>query len=138
MFDRYSEDARRVLFFARYAIVERGGDAIEPEHIVLGILRASPHAIIRFVATDDAARVIEDTIIKTLSGPVLPGSHEIRFSTRTIHALERAQTEADDLGNRTIGPEHLLLGVLVKTSGTAAEVLTSVGVKIPAIRGFLQ
>ena len=44
MFERYSESARRALFFARYALTELGGPAIEPEHIVLGVLRARPGA----------------------------------------------------------------------------------------------
>lgn len=40
MFERFTESARRTLFFARFEVSELGGVAIEAEHILLGILRA--------------------------------------------------------------------------------------------------
>ena len=39
MFERYTERARRVLFFARYEASQIGTPSIEPAHILLGILR---------------------------------------------------------------------------------------------------
>ena len=40
MFERYTERARRVLFFARAAVSTFGGTAIETEHLLLGLIRA--------------------------------------------------------------------------------------------------
>jgi hypothetical protein len=48
MFERYNDEARRALFFARMELSELGGNAIEPEHLILGILRADARAILRF------------------------------------------------------------------------------------------
>jgi ATP-dependent Clp protease ATP-binding subunit ClpC len=39
MFERYTERALRVLFFARAAVSERNSTAIQPEHLLLGLLR---------------------------------------------------------------------------------------------------
>ena len=39
MFERYSERARRVLFFARYEASQLGSISIETEHLLLGLLR---------------------------------------------------------------------------------------------------
>ena len=39
MFERYTEDARRVLFYARYEASELGSTSINPEHILLGLIR---------------------------------------------------------------------------------------------------
>src|SRR5262245_44654347 len=39
MFERYTERARRVLFFARYEASQLGSLSIEPEHLLLGLLR---------------------------------------------------------------------------------------------------
>src|SRR5207253_156122 len=39
MFERYTERARRVLFFARYEASQLGSISIETEHLLLGILR---------------------------------------------------------------------------------------------------
>jgi ATP-dependent Clp protease ATP-binding subunit ClpC len=39
MFERYTEQARRVLFFARYEASQLGSISIETEHLLLGLLR---------------------------------------------------------------------------------------------------
>ena len=39
MFERYTEKARRVIFFGRYEASQFGSPYIESEHILLGILR---------------------------------------------------------------------------------------------------
>ena len=39
MFERYTERARRVLFFARYEASQLGSMSIETEHLLLGLLR---------------------------------------------------------------------------------------------------
>ena len=39
MFDRYSEQARRVIFFARYQASEYGSPYIETEHLLLGLIQ---------------------------------------------------------------------------------------------------
>jgi len=41
MFERYTERARRVIFFARYEASQFGSPTIETEHLLLGILRES-------------------------------------------------------------------------------------------------
>ena len=40
MFERYTERARRVLFFARYEASQLGSISIETEHLLLGLIRA--------------------------------------------------------------------------------------------------
>ena len=39
MFERYTDKARRVIFFARYEAVQGGSQAIEPDHLLLGLAR---------------------------------------------------------------------------------------------------
>jgi ATP-dependent Clp protease ATP-binding subunit ClpC len=41
MFERYTEKARRVIFFARYEASQFGSPSIETEHLLLGLLRES-------------------------------------------------------------------------------------------------
>lgn len=122
MFERYTESARSALFFARYETTELGGEEIEPDHLLLGLLRGgssiSEWLFARANLTyDDARREIEarrgvrarhDTSI------------EIPFSSRTRRVLEYAAEEADRLAHTYIGTEHLLLGLL-REEGPAAE-----------------
>jgi ATP-dependent Clp protease ATP-binding subunit ClpC len=39
MFERYTEGARRVIFFARYGASNYGCRVIQTEHLLLGLLR---------------------------------------------------------------------------------------------------
>ncbi len=39
MFERYTERARRVIFFARYEASQLGASSIETEHLLLGLIR---------------------------------------------------------------------------------------------------
>ena len=38
MFERYTERARRVIFFARYEASQLGSSSIETEHLLLGLI----------------------------------------------------------------------------------------------------
>ena len=42
MFERYTEKARRTIFFARYEASQFGSPRIEAEHLLLGLLHESP------------------------------------------------------------------------------------------------
>jgi ATP-dependent Clp protease ATP-binding subunit ClpC len=39
MFERYTEKARRVIFFGRYEASQLGSPFIETEHLLLGLMR---------------------------------------------------------------------------------------------------
>jgi hypothetical protein len=39
MFQRYTEEARRVLFFARYEASQEGSISMETQHLLLGLIR---------------------------------------------------------------------------------------------------
>ena len=48
MFERYTEKARRVIFFSRYEASQFGASQIEAEHILLGLLREDKNLTARF------------------------------------------------------------------------------------------
>ena len=49
MFERYTEMARRVIFFARYEASLFGAPMIEPEHLLLGLSREDKPLFARFL-----------------------------------------------------------------------------------------
>ncbi len=136
MFERFDESARRALFFARYVVADLGGRTIEPEHLVLGIIRESISTIARF-ANAGAVESIRARLA-TRQGEKVSTSVEIPFSRACKEALEQAALESDAAGNVTIGCEHLLLGVLVRTSGEAVTALAAAGVEVDAVRTYLK
>jgi ATP-dependent Clp protease ATP-binding subunit ClpC len=55
MFERYTEKARRVIFFARYEASQFGSPYIETEHLLLGIVREDKALTQRFLRSQVAS-----------------------------------------------------------------------------------
>jgi ATP-dependent Clp protease ATP-binding subunit ClpA len=136
MFERFNEQARRSLFFARVAAGE-GGAPIEPEHLVLGILRAAPGAIMQFVRPNIDIETVREYFGHVHAAVMGEQAYHAPFSDRMKRVLEHAQVEADEAGHRMIRPEHLLLAVMVKGKGDVPRRLHDLGVDVAAIRDHL-
>ena len=124
MFERYTEKARRVIFFARYEASQFGSPYIETEHLLLGLLREDKQLANRFLrshaAVDSIRKQIEGhtTVREKVSTSVdLPLSHECK------RVLAYGAEEAERLNHKHIGTEHLLLGLLREEKCFAAEIL---------------
>jgi ATP-dependent Clp protease ATP-binding subunit ClpC len=134
MFERYTESARRVLFFARYEANELGGTAIETEHLLLGLARV--RGLVSHIFAE--ARITEEELRREIEGraarrPKLSTSVEIPFSRETRRVLQFAAEEADRLKQGYIGPEHLLLGLLLEET-VAASILNTRGLRSDDVR----
>jgi len=136
MFERYTEKARRVIFFARYEASHVGASQIEPEHILLGVIRVDRKLAARFFEQTNAnvesiRREIEGraTLRDRISTEI-----DLPLSDGAKRALSFAAEESELLGNRHIGTEHLLLGLLREENSIAAEVLYARGLKLSDIR----
>jgi Clp amino terminal domain, pathogenicity island component len=60
-----------------------------------------------------------------------------RFTDQARRVLELARVEADALGQRYLGPEHVVLGVLRDGTSAAAQVLRAHGLELEAARAEL-
>jgi heme-degrading monooxygenase HmoA len=139
MFERYSERARRVLFFARYEAAQAGALSIEPEHIVLGVLRDKGNALVKFARPGETA----DSIRTRLASASVPrervsASVEIPFSPSCKELLTQTAAEADALKKTTIRPGHMILAIMAKGNGAAARALHDAGVDPNTIREHLR
>src|SRR6187397_3675866 len=136
MFERYTEKARRVIFFARYEASQFGAPAIEPEHLLLGLMREDKTLTGRFFPR---AQVSIESIRKEIEGRTLlrekiSTSVELPLAPETKHVLAYAHEESDRLQHRHIGTEHLLLGLLREERSMAAEILYERGLRLNAVR----
>ena len=134
MFERYTEPARRALFFARFESSQFGSLSIEPEHLLLGIAREGGPLLARISpsASVEAIRSAVDTHAQTREK--VSTSIEIPFSTPTKMALNYCAEEADSLNHEHIGPEHLLLGLLHVDGSMAESILRGQGITLDAAR----
>ena len=133
MFERYAERAKRAIYFARHEASQLGGDSIEPEHLLLGLLRELPpaltsrlHLSVERIRTEVRSRaLLRDSVSTTVGMPL---------SAESKRVLERAQGEADRLSHRSVGTEHLLLGILSEPASAAAQMLARQNVRAAAVR----
>ncbi len=140
MFERYTESARRALFFARYEVSQLGASTIEAEHLLLGVSRAASGVVARVLS--DAGLSTETLHLeiagRSAFGERISTSVEIPFSHSTQGALHFAAEEADRLAHAYIGVEHLLLGVLREDDPVAAPILQSHGVNLDRVRTAIE
>jgi ATP-dependent Clp protease ATP-binding subunit ClpC len=140
MFEKYTEKARRVIFFARYEASQFGSPTIETEHLLLGLIREDKNLTARFIpkanaTIQDIRREIEG---RTLIRDKVSTSVDLPFSEECKRALNSAAEESDRLGHRHIGTEHILLGLLREEKSVAAEILRDHGFRMRLIREELN
>ena len=136
MFERFTESARRALFFARYEVSQQGGSSIEPEHLLLGLVREPPRAVgsLLVLKGKTLKALREEVEAQCVIRPKLSTSAEIPFAEDTKRVLVLTAEEADRLGQVHIGPEHILLALLRVEGSVAHKVLTSNGITHDAVR----
>ena len=135
MFERYTERARRVLFFARYEAGELGSASIRTEHLLLGLIREGKGLTSEiFARAHLPLEAIRDEI-EISKGPRMDESVEIRFSPEILQLVANlAPEEADRLNDHYVGSEHLLLGLLREEATVAGSILASNGLRLDAVR----
>ena len=140
MFERYTEKARRVIFFARYEASQFGAAQIEAEHILLGLIREDKHLTTRFFNRSQSS---VESIRKEIEGRTIlreriSTSVDLPLSLEAKRVLAFAAEESERLGHRHIGTEHLLLGLLREENSIAAEILYDRGLRLSDIRHDLM
>src|SRR5262249_21447611 len=138
--ERYTEKARRVIFFARYEASQFGAGSIEPEHILLGLLREDRQLARHFFpglpgAVESVRKEIEQQV--PLQEKVA-ASVDLPLSPQAKRVLNYADEESKQLRHRNIATDHLLLGILRERESIAAEVLEGHGLMLEQVREELR
>jgi ATP-dependent Clp protease ATP-binding subunit ClpC len=136
VFERYTERARRVLFFARYECSVLGSPSIETEHLLLGLVREGKGITARILqraqTSLDALR--DEVKTRSVFKEQFPTSVEIPFSQEVKRILQYTAEEADRLEHSYIGTEHILLALLRDTASVAGSILDAHGLRHDEVR----
>ncbi len=139
MFERYTEKARRVIFFARYEASQFGSPFIETEHLLLGLLREDKALTNRFLRSHASIESIRKQIEgRTPIREKVSTSVDLPLSQECKCVLAYAAEEAERLAHKHIGTEHLLLGLLREDKSFAAEILHERGLRLSTLREELS
>jgi hypothetical protein len=131
-FERFTESARRALFFARLAVSEHGGTAITDAHLLLGRLKAASEPG-RLMRPAVIVQCLSACLIGAVAAKSLPLERiEVPFDPAIKAALLDAAPLADGLGQWDVTPAHLFLTVLRQPQGAATACLRAAGIDLPA------
>jgi ATP-dependent Clp protease ATP-binding subunit ClpC len=136
MFERYTERARRVIFFARYEASQLGSNSIETEHVLLGLIREGKGLTSRIFSKSHLSM---ESIRKEIEGRALyrekvSTSVDIPLSPESKRVLGFASEEAERMLHNYIGTEHILLGLMREEKSVAAGILGEKGMRLTAVR----
>ena len=139
MFERYTERARRVLFFARYEATQLNSREIDTWHLLLGICREGKGFSAELL---HRAGLSLDTVHRAVtlerSETPISTSQEVPFDAEVKSVLTRAADEADEVGDPHIGTEHLLLAILAQLESPVAAFLAKAGMTHAGARAALR
>ena len=133
MFERYTEKARRVIFFARYEASQFGSQVIDTDHLLLGLLREDKtlHRWLPKMGLGAIRRKVDEHLTKL---PPTSTAIDLPLSESAKQVLKHAFDESQRLANRQIGTEHLLLALIEEKRCFPAQLLEEAGADVAAIR----
>jgi ATP-dependent Clp protease ATP-binding subunit ClpA len=139
-FERYTERARRSIFFARYEAGQTGSPTIESGHLLLGALREVGLWYQLFLPAPGSLDAIRGEVERQVARgeAVSAGTNvDLPFAEETKLALTFALEEAERMGQPRMGPEHLLLGLLREKNCLAARLMRARGADAERARRIL-
>src|SRR6184192_1351604 len=135
MWQRFTERARRVVFFAQEDAACLGENYVGTEHILLGLIRESDSVAARIL---DRVGVPLGRLRADVERQVTRGhgnlGQDMQLTPRAKRVIDLAYEEARQLNNNYIGTEHLLLGLIREGDGLAARVLVKQGADLERVR----
>ncbi|MBP1763393.1 MAG: clpC [Firmicutes bacterium] len=127
MFNRFTDRAQNVLYLAQQEAIRLGHDYVGTEHILLGLVHEGEGVAAKALGSLDInlAKIREQ--VEEIVGRGNGGSDRLGYTPRAKKVIELAAEEAQRIGHKYIGTEHLLLGLIRETEGVSAYVFDSLG-----------
>jgi len=126
-FDKFTEKAQEALQGAAELARDNGQQAVEPEHLLLALVREE-EGVARTLLERAGASVqaLEPALVSVVERfPKVSGGGQPYLSAALNQALEQAEKEADRLKDEYISTEHLLLALadnkLMREAGAAHD-----------------
>jgi ATP-dependent Clp protease ATP-binding subunit ClpA len=135
MLERFTDRARKVMALANTEAIRFHHEHVNTEHIVLGLINEGSNAgvnILRCLGIDPR-RVRAEIERRVTSGPK-PATGRLPVTAEVARVIQYAVEESRDAGQDYVATEHLLLGLLRRQDGMAAQVLMSFGLKPEDVR----
>ncbi|MBX3110464.1 MAG: ATP-dependent Clp protease ATP-binding subunit [Fimbriimonadaceae bacterium] len=135
MWQRFTERARKVVFYAQEEAQKFGEGYVSTEHLLLGLVRETDSVAARVLERLGVSLSrIRSEVEKQLPRGEARQSQDMTLTPRAKRVIDLAYDEARNLNNNYIGTEHLLLGLIREGDGLAGRVLAKLGVELERAR----
>ncbi|HMS55081.1 MAG TPA: ATP-dependent Clp protease ATP-binding subunit [Fimbriimonadaceae bacterium] len=135
MWQRFTERARKVVFYAQEEAQKFGEGYVSTEHLLLGLVRESDSVAARVLEKLNINLAkIRSEVEKQLPRGEARTNQDMSLTPRAKRVIDLAYDEARNLNNNYIGTEHLLLGLIREGDGLAGRVLAKLGVDLERAR----
>ena len=134
MFERYNDQARRAIFFARYAAIQSGSTRIEPEHLMLGVVREVGPWIAKVGPSLSMEELRAKIPPRIRQGEIASPQISMALTRECKNILSYAAEEATSMSHRHIGPQHLILALLRDENSLASVILRGAGLQLEPLR----
>ncbi len=126
----FTVKAQEAIQEAHKAAQEHGHQQIEPEHLLLSLVKQEGGIVSSLLSkvgadTGQVTARLQDALQRY---PKVEGVGEIYVSQKLSAVLNRAQKEKDELKDQYISTEHMLLAIAHESDSYAHDILASMGV----------
>lgn len=132
-----SESGKKVIKNAQEVAVKNNHDYLGTEHLLLGLLKEPNLAFEVLKESGVDIKKVEEKVKAFLSQEQPKEIEELTLTPGAKRAIGLAFEISRSIGNRYIGPEHLLLGIIGEGEGIASRVLFESGASIEKIESAL-
>ena len=131
-FDKFTLKAQEIVQTSQHTAERLGHQQIEPEHIVRAILEQNEGVIPPLLGKigADQGQLIRsfETALEKIPRVSGSGTGQAYISSRSKSVLDRAFVEAEQMKDKFVGLEHILLAVCAEEEGNAAKLLLVAGI----------
>ena len=132
MFERYTEKARRIIFFARHEASQWGASYIDTSHMLLAMLREDKALFEKLLGSAQPFDNAAELLGLKLSGEKVSTSVDLPLDAQMKRVLKLAADESTAMRHEHITPGHLLIGLL-KEPSPASQLLEEKGLNLAKV-----
>ena len=135
MFERFTDEASRVVVLAQEEARLLSHNYIGTEHLLLGLIHQGEGVAAKALESLGISLEVARAQVEEIKGQGQQApSGRVPFTPRAKKVLELSLREALQLGNSYIDTEHILLGLVREGEGVAAQVLVKLGADFNRVR----
>jgi ATP-dependent Clp protease ATP-binding subunit ClpC len=135
MFERFTNQARRVVALAQEEARMLKHNRIGTEHILLGLIQVDDGVAAESLESlGISLAAVRERVEEIIGHGRWAPPVNIPYAPQAKKVLDMSLREALALGHHTIGTEHILLGLIREGESPAAQVLATLGADLSRVR----